>query len=417
MKASALPLIAVLILTSCNSEKKSEKVQAQNPVKLISSPTDGNSSLPFLSKDDKNNLILSWVERLEDSAVLKFSTFDSKSWSPPNIISSGTDWFVNWADYPSVVRSGNQMISHFLAKSSPETFSYDVHLTQSGNGGQQWQPDFIPHKDGTLTEHGFVSLLPFEDRFFAAWLDGRNTGGSHGGENHDDEERGAMTIRGAFVSTSGELSGEALLDDRICDCCQTGGAITENGPIIVYRDRSEDEIRDMSIVRYVNGEWTNPKVIYKDDWKIAGCPVNGPSASAIGSSLAVAWFSAANQESEVKVIFSNDNGGTFGNIVIIDKSSPIGRVDVSMIDKTTAIVSWLDKSIENAEFKAALVTSDGQIKNEFTIAEIDPSRKSGFPQMEVINDNFYFAWTELSDNNESTVRIAQLFQDKLAAGI
>ncbi len=32
---------------------------------------------------------------------------------------------------------------------------------------------------------------------------------------------------------------------------------------------------------------------------------------------------------------------------------------------------------------------------EFRIAETDPSRKSGFPQMEVINDQLFFAWTEI----------------------
>ena len=408
MKTSFLPLIAALVMMGCNSEKKSEQVENQIPVESLSSPAEGNSSLPFLSIDDDKKLILSWVERMEDSVVLKFSTLKDKSWSEPGIIASGSDWFVNWADYPSVVRSGNQMISHFLAKSSPEMFSYDVHLIQSADQGKNWSTDFIPHNDGTLTEHGFVTLLPFDGLFFAAWLDGRNTGGGSHSDGGHEMAGGAMTIRGAFISHSGELSGEALLDDRACDCCQTGGAITENGPIIVYRDRSEEEIRDMSIVRYVDGEWTEPKIIHNDDWKIAGCPVNGPRASAIGPNLVIAWFSAANQNPEVKVIFSQDNGETFDDVVMVDNSTPIGRVDISMIDETTAIVSWLDKSADKTEIKAATISIDGEVKNEMVIAETDPARKSGFPQMEVIEGMAYFAWTEIDGEETSAVKVAKM---------
>ncbi len=394
-------LIAALILFGCNP-KQSTDAEQQSPLTHLASPAVGNSSLPFLSKDQNNNLILSWVEKENDSTNLKFSTLDRDSWSAPIAVASGTDWFFNWADYPSILRSGNQMISHFLAKSSEGTYSYDVHLTQSGDNGQNWNSDFIPHNDGTPTEHGFVTLLPFEDQFFAAWLDGRNTE-----DSREEGGRGAMTVRGAFISATGELTGEALLDDRVCDCCQTGGAITENGPIIVYRDRSEDEIRDMSIVRYLDGQWTAPQSIHNDDWKIAGCPVNGPKASALGSSLVIAWFSAANQKSEVKVIFSNDNGENFNEVVVIDNTKPIGRVDVAMINENTAIVSWLDKSASGAKIKAAQISRDGKLDNIMTIAEISPSRKTGFPQMEVIGETVYFAWTRVMDG-EASIKTASL---------
>ena len=190
-----ISLITALILFGCNP-KQSSDVEQKSPLTQLASPAVGNSSLPFLSKDQNNNLILSWVERMGDTTNLKFSTFDNKSWSTPKTIASGSDWFVNWADYPSVVQSGSRMISHFLAKSSSGTYSNDVHLTQSLNNGSNWQQDFVPHDDGTQTEHGFATLLPFQGQFFAAWLDGRNTGTSR-----EEGSPGAMTIRWTLCPT------------------------------------------------------------------------------------------------------------------------------------------------------------------------------------------------------------------------
>ena len=56
-----------------------------------------------------------------------------------------------------------------------------------------------------------------------------------------------MTIRTATLDMNGNLTREAELDSRVYDRCQTGGAITASGPIIVYRDRTEEEMRDMSL--------------------------------------------------------------------------------------------------------------------------------------------------------------------------
>ena len=182
-------------------------------------------------------------------------------------------------------------------------------MTQSSDG-QQWSDDFIPHKDGTPTEHGFVTMMPYQGKFLTAWLDGRNTGGgSHDGHGHGDG--GPMTLRSALIAMDGTMENEVELDQRICDCCQTSGAITDIGPVIVYRDRSDEEIRDMSIVRFVDGKWSDPKTIHADGWKIEGCPVNGPRATAHGNLLAVAWFTAANSQPKVKLIFSQDGGANF----------------------------------------------------------------------------------------------------------
>jgi hypothetical protein len=199
-----------------------------------------------------------------------------------------------------------------------------------------------------------------------------------------------MTLRGAVVDKNGKKASEWELDNRVCDCCQTSAAITANGPVVVYRDRSEDEIRDISIVRLVNGQWTTPKPIFSDSWKIAGCPVNGPRIDAKGNNLVVAWFSSPDKKGQVKIIFSSDAGATFGSPIRVDEGEGIGRVDVIMLDDKIAMVSWMEGSV----IKAARVHSDGKKDPSMTIASSTKSRSSGFPQMTKSGNTIFFAWTD-----------------------
>jgi len=162
---------------------------------------------------------------------------------------------------------------------------------------------------------------------------------------------GAMNIRTATILSNGEIVDDTLVDHKTCDCCQTSAAITSKGPIIVYRDRTDNEIRDIYISRLIDDKWTKPKAVHNDNWEINGCPVNGPKADAIGNTLVVAWFTAANDKPKVNLSFSSNNGETFNTPIRIDNGKPIGRVDVALIDDNNAIVSWMETKENNTELK------------------------------------------------------------------
>jgi hypothetical protein len=368
----------------------------------IKSPAGEGSSLPFLFSNE-GEILLSWVERKGDTSSLKYASLKEERWSDPIEMISGKDWFVNWADFPAIAQNKNRILSHILKKSSGGTYSYDVKLNLSDSEGIPLKKDFQLHTDGTYTEHGFVSMLPYkENSFFVTWLDGRNTvGGEHGVGGH----QGAMSIRAAEVSDMGAILNEMSLDERVCDCCQTTAAITHKGPVVIYRDRSDEEIRDMSIVRWVDGNWSEPKIIFQDNWKIEGCPVNGPKADSIGNDLAIAWFTAADRKPKVKVVFSSDAGENFEAPIIISEINPAGRVDIAMIDKDNVLVCWLESIEAGNELKVVRVRKTGNNSDPLLVAIMDGSRKSGFPQMELLGDTIYFAWTGI-DQNISTVKTA-----------
>lgn len=398
---TALSLAGILLSCSDDKNKKEGSIAVSSFVTILTSPVGDSCAEPYLFTDKNGIVYLSWVEKIGKQSTLKFSSFLSDKWSGPVTIATGKNWFVNWADYPVITSDGNKnLLAHFLEKSDTAKFTYDVKIVSSTDSGKTWAPSKILHDDNVKAEHGFVSIIPYRDQFFVTWLDGRKTASeeAHGGH---DGHHGEMTLRAAFIDKSGNKVKEWELDDRICDCCQTTAAITSDGPIVVYRDRSEDEVRDMSIVRFVNDQWTAAKTIYPDNWQIKACPVNGPRADAIKNNLAIAWFSMADKKGEVKMIFSKDGGQTFDKPFRIDEGKPIGRVDVLMLDSVSAMVSWM----EGSSIKAVKVNADGKKESSIIIASSSETRSSGFPQMTKAGNKIVFAWT---DDKAKTIKTASI---------
>lgn len=387
-------LLILVFLSSC----KSEPVEI---ITFITAPTEANSSEPNLHKANDGTIYLSWIENNADkSSTLSFSTLnDDSNWSVPKTIASGTGWFVNWADFPSITSFGNNgLAAHYLDKSADDTYAYNVKFTLSNDNGNTWEPAFIPHTDNTNTEHGFVSKVATNDgNILTVWLDGRQMAYAE----KDSTLTREMTIRSAIINKDGTLLNEYLLDSRVCDCCQTDTAMTNNGAIVVYRDRSEDEIRDIYYVRQINGEWTEPKPVYNDNWHIAGCPVNGAAVSTKENTVAVVWFTLANDVPKIKVVFSSDNGETFGEPVNIGDVDPMGRVDIELLEDNSALISWMDIVEDSTVIQLQIVGADGTLSELVTLTESSKSRSSGFPRMVLKDDKAYLTWTNIGEENLS----------------
>lgn len=216
-----------------------------------------------------------------------------------------------------------------------------------------------------------------------------------------------MQLGHTGISAEGVPGATELIDTRICDCCQTSAAWTARGPVVVYRDRTRDEIRDISILRLVDGEWTAPAPVHADGWKIEGCPVNGPAVDARGDEVAVAWYTGANDVDRVNVAFSSDGGETFSDPVQVDDGDPIGRVDVVVGSGSgEAIVSWLERIAgEEAEVRLRVIGRNGTKSSTHAVARTSAARSSGFPRMAASGADLILAWTDASE--PSRVRVAR----------
>ena len=229
-----------------------------------------------------------------------------------------------------------------------------------------------------------------------------------GGSGHGDHGTGGMTLRAAAIDQDGTVVGGTELDGLTCDCCQTGAAVADGIPVIVYRDRDEGEIRDVYVTRFVDGTWSEGVAVADDGWEIAACPVTGPAIDADGRAIVVAWFTAAD-EPLVRVAFSDDAGATFSEPVTVSSERPLGRVDVAFLDGGRAAVSWLAASDEAAQIRYRTMSGNGSAGPETIVSDTSASRMSGFPQMLAYGDGLLFAWTEVGE--PSRVRTALVTTD------
>jgi len=69
----------------------------------IASPAGAGAAEAFLFAT-KDALFLSWLEPVasSDRVALRFARFSGGKWSAPRTIVERNDFFVNWADFPSI---------------------------------------------------------------------------------------------------------------------------------------------------------------------------------------------------------------------------------------------------------------------------------------------------------------------------
>jgi len=321
--------------------------------------------------------------------ALRLASLRGGKWSPVLNVVEGDSFFVNWADFPTVCAFGEHGLAvAWLWKSGAETYAYQTRVAISEDGGGYWTDPIVVHEDRVGTEHGFVSLLPQGVGVRAVWLDGNNF------KPGVEEGTADMTLHSRFLSPNGALGKEQELDGRACDCCQTAAVAVGGDILVAYRDRSADEIRDISISRLDGGKWSAPVPLHADGWKIPGCPVNGPALAAAGQRVAAAWYTAAADSPRVLVAFSADGGRKFGAPIRVDEGKAIGRVGVAMLEDGTAAVSWMEGDAKEARVRARFAREDARPGAAATVARIPGARASGVPQMVRDGDRLVFSWTE-----------------------
>ncbi len=369
-------------------------------------PATAIAAQPDLVHAPDGSLLLSWIEPQKKGHALKFARYANGAWAAPQEIARGDNWFVNWADTPHITQTQDGALwAHWLQKSAKATYAYDVALVRSGDGGATWSTPTLVNDDGTATEHGFVSLWPAtRDRVGIAWLDGRHTGGGHEGhEGHAMAAAGqplpAMTLRTALFDAGLQRHDERELDTMTCDCCQTDTAVTARGPLLVYRDRTPDEIRDMVATRFDAGAWTPPTPVHADGWKMPACPVNGPSVAARGDEAVVGWYTAAGNTPAVKLARSIDAGGRFGAPQTLDQGEAVqGRIDVALGDDAVWTV-WTREDKQGQSLWLARFTPDlSSEAQRLEVARLQGrGRATGFAQLAVVDGGAYVVWTDVVD--------------------
>jgi hypothetical protein len=367
-------------------------------IESLKSPAGAGSSEPQMTVQG-DRLMLSWLELDGERATLKFAERTATGWSAPKSIHSSEDFFVNSFDVPSVrALADGSLAAHWLETNGSSDDASKIQLAWSKDGGGTWSKPASPHHDGTLTEHGFVSLFQAPGAGLGVvWIDGRAT--------NPDTEAGDMSLRAATFDANGKQLGETVVNPRVCECCSTSAAPTPEGVIVAYRGRSADNIRDIYVSRFAGGQWAMPTDVHQDGWKLEACPINGPAISAHGSDVAVAWFMAKNDQGRAFVAFSHDAGRSFGPPVRVDDAGSLGRLGVAMLDDGSAAVTWIESAKPRSQLRLRIVKPSGERLAPATISTAAGGDR--YPRAARRGNELVLAWTEGNDK-ASQVHTARL---------
>ena len=173
-----------------------------------------------------------------------------------------------------------------------------------------------------------------------------------------------MNLRSTYINKDGFKEDETVLDDQICDCCNTELIITNLGPLVAYRNKSDGGVRDIHIMQQRGGEWLKDSPLHCDNWYINGCPVNGPAGDGEGDEL----------------------HKTKGSIY----------------------VSWMEANNKDARLKVAEYNLKGQRITEFVVASMSSARKSGFPRMVRVKNEIIMVYTDVSDLGSQRIRTLKI---------
>ena len=358
-------------------------------IEPLQDPSEGRSSGPRLTRSEQG-VLLSWVERSGGSTILKFAEKQAAGWGRPATVSSGSNWASSPADPPIVLRRmDGTLVAAWQVATDKKLEGSDIYLAHSKDNGKTWSPPFRPHHDRTRGQHAFPSLFEAPGNALGlVWLDARAQAA-----NPEDVDA-SISLRYAAFDQSWKQTADAEIDSRVCECCSTTAAVTSDGVLIAFRDRSDNEIRDIAVSRLERGKWTASTLVHADNWEIDACPVNGPMLSARGRQAVIAWFTVRNDEGQAWAAFSSDAGRTWGAPIRLDDAASLGRVGVDLLDDGSAVATWVEYANRRGQFSMRRIDAAGQRSPAVSIARASTALSSDVPRMARHGRELVFAWAE-----------------------
>jgi hypothetical protein len=375
-----------LVVVTCAIAIACERAPRDFVLAQVDSPAPPGSRFPMLAADSSGRAVLTWNVLGADSIpAVRYAIRDATlHWNAPATLARESVVLVNWADVAGVVPlDDGRLIGHWLQRGT-DRGSYNLLVAQSVTQ-DLWSAPVVPHDRAQRGEHGFASVVTMPGHLAGIqFLDGS--------ANAD----GTMALRHVTLDAGTRTISSVILDATVCECCPTSAAIASLGPVVVYRGRTSDNVRDIRIVRFVDGAWRQPSAVHDDDWRIEACPVNGATVAADGDRVAVAWFTAARDTARVRIAFSRDGGGSFARAIDVDSGpAAIGRVAVALLPGSHALAVWLHRRSESiAEVAIAAVHPDSGVTWRGTLGTTDAGRASGFPRAVRAGRSVFIAWTE-----------------------
>jgi hypothetical protein len=394
---------AACLLAACDAERPPAESQLRS--EDVPFPGGAGSGQPRLTVGVDGAPVLSWLEPAGDATALRYAKLEAGAFSTPREVTSGDDLMVNWADLPSVQPITRDVwAAHWLRVAEDSAGAYHIATVVSPDAGASWSAPQQLNDDNAMAEHGFVELFPWNDGVAALWLDGRQL--AEWSFDEPDKLLGT-SLRIARLDYSGAVVAREIVDELVCDCCAPEHAMTSSGPVVAYRDRTPEEIRDIVVRRFAGGRWQDAVAAGVDGWHIEGCPVNGPKIAASGERVAVAWFTAAADAPRVRFAWSTDGAASFGPAIELDGAGSFGQVGLLLAGDGAALVSWWRAAPGGGtDLTLRAVAPDGALGEPRVVAHSSAAQPVDVPQLAAVGDDVLVAWTSL--DGEGAVHLTLL---------
>jgi hypothetical protein len=370
---------------------------ARESFREIASPAPSQAFSPRVTALRDGGVVLTWLEAKDDRlAALRYSVWRDGVWSGTATIAADQQFSRHPSTSPGLIAlSKTNLIAYWSQKPPIEktpTQEVDVYFAVSTDRGQHWSAPNLANRAGTGEENSYPSAAPVDETHAAlVWLDGTN-------HKH-------VTLTSRLVESNGSANQAAVIDSDTCSCCPTSLVQSSSGSLLAaYRGHTPGNIRDISLLQNVQGQWSQPYIPHADNWHIAGCPVNGPQLDADGSTIALIWFSAPQDQPKVQLAFSNDGGLRFTTPIRMDEGNVIGRAQVVLLPEHSALAFWLENKTGTTRLLQRRVRMGGTMD---TASEIAHGRGLGYPHCARVDKNVFVTWAEESPSSQIHVAVRE----------
>ncbi|WP_159017045.1 hypothetical protein [Cognatiluteimonas profundi] len=365
-------------------------------------PTGPAAAQPALVATTDGRVLLSWIDSTPGRRnALQFAAWDgSGNWqSAPRTIVVGDSLLVDASNPPQLMATGDGALWVQWIQKIGDAAS-ELQLSRSLDGGFNWSAPLQVSTAVRGTELGSAVLWPQSRTDVGmAWLDGNPPAGGAQAASAPQAPVADTRLHAAVFDAGLRRSAVSDVDTRACDCCRVAAAVTTRGAVLAYRDRSASEIRDIAVARFESGRWSKAAPVHADNWKMTGCPVNGPAIASRDTDVVVAWYTGAGPQPRVQLARSGDAGDSFGAPVVVDRGEAVlGRVAVAL-DASQAWVLWLREDADGQSLWLARYTPDlsRQLQRVKLATLQGRGLVTGYPQLALQAGNAYVVWTDIAN--------------------
>jgi hypothetical protein len=218
--------------------------------------------------------------------------------------------------------SHNKMYAVWNASDPRHPMANRLRFSAYNDGTGKWAKTLTVNDDVSPSTHTFQGAAVDPDgTVYVAWLDRRelpvrNADGYPGG----GLKTGRKNIEGTVALYLARSQDQGRTFERnvrvagnICPCCRAGVGFSKGNVLVAWRSVEEGDIRDISVsISSDRGRrWSEPKNVARDNWKINGCPHDGPTIASAGDRTYVAWLTGGDGGPGIFLSSTEDGGRSF----------------------------------------------------------------------------------------------------------